>query len=157
MSKKNLTKTDKDDQERTIKAKEIFLKAFRHSLGIITPACKAAKICRQTYYDWLENDQEFKQAVEDVGEEQVDFVEGALFKNIKAEKENSINFYLSTRGKNRGYQRNYKHEGDFGVNHNIEQAPQLIAGIKNAFDNLGTDLSEFEHGDDKQKETEQEV
>ena len=70
--------------------------------GIVTDACKYAKVSRQTYYNYLE-DEEFKQAVEDVNNTALDFVEGKLFSLIDQENPTAIIFYLKTKGKKRGY------------------------------------------------------
>lgn len=83
--------------------KELFIIAYRESLGVIKHACDKANICRQTYYNWLEADEEFRQAVEDVNEESVDFAENALKKKIREGDTTSIIFYLKTKGKKRGY------------------------------------------------------
>lgn len=70
--------------------------------GIVTSACKYAKVSRQTYYNYLE-DSDFKKAVEDVSNTALDFVEGKLFSLIEQENPTAIIFYLKTKGKKRGY------------------------------------------------------
>ena len=83
--------------------KEAFIKAYRESLGVVVHACKTADISRRTYYNWLESDEEFRQAVEDVGEEALDFAENALKKKIREGDTTATIFYLKTKGKKRGY------------------------------------------------------
>ena len=83
--------------------KENFIRAYRESLGVIKHACEKADISRRTYYNWLENDEEFKQAVEDIGEEAIDFAENALKKKIREGDTTATIFYLKTKGKKRGY------------------------------------------------------
>lgn len=83
--------------------KENFVKVFRQSMGIVKYACEAVKISRQTYYNWYNSDAEFKQAVEDVNEESIDFAENALRKKIAEGDTTATIFYLKTKGKKRGY------------------------------------------------------
>lgn len=83
--------------------KEAFVKAYRETLGVIKYACEQVNISRRTFYNWLEADEEFRQAVEDVNEESVDFAENALKKKIREGDTTSIIFYLKTKGKKRGY------------------------------------------------------
>lgn len=83
--------------------KEAFVKAYRETLGVIKYACEQVSISRRTFYNWLEADEEFRQAVEDVNEEGLDFAENALKKKIREGDTTSIIFYLKTKGKKRGY------------------------------------------------------
>ena len=80
-----------------------FLKAFRKHATNATKACEAVGISRQTYYDWMLTNLTFKQGCNDVQESMIDFAESMMYKNIKDGKESSINFFLKTRGKSRGY------------------------------------------------------
>ena len=96
--------------------------ALKKSLGVIKTACEVVGIARQTHYRWLEEDPEYKQATDDIGEEAIDFVESQLFEKIKGitvsnsdddqgkpkvytvpPSDTAIIFYLKTKGKKRGY------------------------------------------------------
>ena len=83
--------------------KRAFIQAFRQTLGVIAKACSEAQISRQTYYNWLESDKEFKREVEEINEEAIDFAENALKKQIQEGDTTAIIFYLKTKGKGRGY------------------------------------------------------
>lgn len=102
--------------------KKKFLEILDNSRGIISTACKSMNnMSRQTYYNWLKNDEEFKEAADDIQENAIDFVEGKLFEKIngitiqifnqKGEpiiydqppSDTAIIFYLKTKGKKRGY------------------------------------------------------
>jgi hypothetical protein len=84
--------------------KEKLLKALKETQGLIYHACKkAGNISRSTYYRYMREDKEFAQAVEDIKEAQIDYVEGELIKNISRGKETSIIFYLKSKAKERGY------------------------------------------------------
>jgi hypothetical protein len=84
--------------------KEKLLKALQETQGLIYHACKkAGNISRSTYYRYMREDAEFAQAVEDIKEAQIDYVEGQLIKNISSGKETSIIFYLKSKARDRGY------------------------------------------------------
>ena len=84
--------------------KEKLLKALQETQGLIYHACKkAGNISRSTYYRYMREDPEFAQAVEDIKEAQIDYVEGELIKNISKGKETSIIFYLKSKARDRGY------------------------------------------------------
>jgi len=79
--------------------KDLFLKAYKSNMGHISKACEAINIGRQTYYDWIEGDSEFKRAVEDIDEGFIDLAECALRKNIKKRMQRAIEFYLCNKKK----------------------------------------------------------
>lgn len=83
--------------------KRKFLELFRKNMGIVSATCEAMNISRQTYYDWLKSDDEFKKSCEDIKETQIDFAESSLLKQIKDGNATSTIFYLKTQGKSRGY------------------------------------------------------
>jgi hypothetical protein len=84
--------------------KEKLLKALQETQGLIYHACKkAGNISRSTYYRYMREDEEFAQAVEDIKEAQIDYVEGQLIKNISDGRETSIIFYLKSKARDRGY------------------------------------------------------
>ena len=84
------------------------IKALKSTLGVVAVACENVGISRQTHYRWLEEDELYKESVNDLSEMAIDFVETALFKKIQGDKHNKpdtacILFYLKTKGKKRGY------------------------------------------------------
>jgi hypothetical protein len=87
------------------RAKEAFLEALKKTMGIITAATEMVGISRRTYYDWMRDDLEFKEAVEEGEERRLDFAEGKLFKNIEGGDMSAIKFYLEAHGEKRGYGR----------------------------------------------------
>ena len=84
------------------KNREQFIEVFKKQDGNISKACKASKISRQTFYDWMK-DPEFKDQIEHVRESLIDFAESQLLRNISKGKTAEILFYLKTKGKKRGY------------------------------------------------------
>lgn len=92
------------------------IKSLKKTLGIVSHACEDADVGRTTYYQWLKDDEEFKQAVEDIEASAIDHVESKLMEKINGVKvkskkdvydvppsDTAIIFYLKTKGKKRGY------------------------------------------------------
>ena len=100
-SKKDIEQLDKSD---TIpQKKKRFIETLENKLGNISDACKAMNMSRQTFYDWKEQDDDFKEDVENVKEGLLDLAESKLLENINNNENVAIIFYLKTKGKQRGY------------------------------------------------------
>ena len=83
--------------------KKALVEALEKSLGVVSTACKAASISRDTHYRWLKEDPEYKAQVEELSEVAVDFAESHLHKLIRDGNPAATIFFLKTKGKNRGY------------------------------------------------------
>jgi hypothetical protein len=83
--------------------KKNLLAALEKHLGIITSACKEVGLSRDTFYQYYNNDSEFKEKVDLINEYTLDFTETQLLKKIKEGSERSILFYMRYKGKKRGY------------------------------------------------------
>jgi len=83
--------------------KKALLKALEKSMGIVSKACKIVDLDRSTFYKYYNDDEEFKEAVDNMQDYVLDFAESKLLENIKDKKETSIIFYLKTKGRKRGY------------------------------------------------------
>jgi carbamoylphosphate synthase small subunit len=85
--------------------KEAFIKAWVKTFGNINESCGAVEVHRQTYYDWLKNDTEFKDTIENeaVSEQFLDFLENKLVDKINESDTAALIFALKTKGKSRGY------------------------------------------------------
>ena len=83
--------------------KDVVLDCLKQSGGIIYVACDAAGISRSTFNKWCREDVAFAEAVENVKEAQIDYVESKLMEQINAHDTTAILFYLKTRGKKRGW------------------------------------------------------
>lgn len=83
--------------------KKAMLAALEKSLGVVTTACKAIGISRETHYSWLEKDEKYKEAVNELDNIALDFAETKLHSNISKGSDTAIIFYLKTKGKKRGY------------------------------------------------------
>lgn len=89
--------------DKTEHHKKAMIEALEKSLGVVTAACKSVGIGRTTHYMWMEQDPEYKRAVEEISDVALDFAETHLHKQIKEGSSTSTIFYLKTKGKKRGY------------------------------------------------------
>lgn len=88
--------------------KELFVETLLKTYGNITQSAMVVGIHRQTYYDWMRNDFEFKQRVESITAEDFieakkDFIESQLMKLIGKGNPAAIIFAAKTICKDRGY------------------------------------------------------
>lgn len=83
--------------------KKSFIEQLHRSFGNISKASNACGISRQTYYEWLKNDEEFKMHVENIDEYILDRVEESLHDQIQNGNTTATIFFLKTKGKKRGY------------------------------------------------------
>lgn len=99
-----MKKTNEEKQPKLNKKQRLFLDAFANVCASnISATCKKIGISRRTYYKWCENNPEFKNLVNDELESLIDLAETKLQQNIMEGKEQSIFFFLRTKGKSRGY------------------------------------------------------
>lgn len=89
--------------KKRITTKQKLLNALEECHGVVTTACKKAGLSRAAYYKIWNADEKFRQQCEEIQESAIDFVESALFKQIKDGNITGQIFYLKTKGKNRGY------------------------------------------------------
>jgi hypothetical protein len=89
--------------DKTEQHKRAMLDALETSLGVVTAACKAVGIGRTTHYLWMQEDAEYKAAVEGLSDVALDFAESQLHKQIKDGNSTATIFFLKTKGKKRGY------------------------------------------------------
>ena len=86
------------------KTKE-FLELLKKNSGNIRKTCEEYGIPRQYFYSWMK-DAEFSQSVKDIEDDVFDMVEEKLIELIKKGEYRAIEFYLKTKGKNKGYATN---------------------------------------------------
>ena len=83
--------------------KQTFIECLKANVGNVTKACEQMKISRQAYYNWLNDDYEFRENINNIDEFILDRVEQALLQQIENGNITGIIFYLKTKGKKRGY------------------------------------------------------
>jgi len=81
----------------------MLLKALKKERMNITSACESVGISRETFYAYQREDKEFRKRVDELREANIDWVESKLMNNIDKGSERSIEFFLRTQAKHRGY------------------------------------------------------
>jgi hypothetical protein len=89
--------------DKTEQHKKAMLDALEKSLGVVTSACKTVGVGRTTHYLWMQEDKEYKAAVDELSDVAIDFAESQLHKQIKEGNSTATIFFLKTKGKKRGY------------------------------------------------------
>lgn len=95
----------KKTSDRTGQLKrKAMLEALRTCKGLVTYACQAANISRNTHYEWLKKYPEYAQAVTEIEDFVLDKIEDSSLRMIEEGKTPAMNiFYLKTKGKRRGF------------------------------------------------------
>ena len=83
--------------------KKEMVETLKKCLGVVTSAVDKVGISRSTHYEWLKDDPEYKKAVDEIAERAIDFVETKMFEQVNNGDSGLIKYYLSTKGKQRGY------------------------------------------------------
>lgn len=98
-----MTKLEKVRSAKSDTLKKTLLECLDKSLGIVSHACKKANTTRKTFYQYCQEDANFKLEVDDIAEKAIDFAESKLLESIKNGSDTATIFYLKTKGKRRGY------------------------------------------------------
>lgn len=79
------------------------LDAMMNTIGNISKSCDLIKITRQTHYNWLEKDANYRAHFAEIPERILDFYENALHKGVNDGDKACIIFALKCKGKHRGW------------------------------------------------------
>ena len=88
---------------RRNRRKKETLQLLKQSMGNVSAVCERIGISRQTFYKWRQNDPDFDEAVREINETTLDYVEQQMFVEIKKGNAKLIMFYLMNKGRGRGY------------------------------------------------------
>lgn len=83
--------------------KNALVQAMEKSLGVVTTACRNVGCDRSTFYEYYNNDEDFKNEIDSLKNVALDFAESQLHQKMKKGDTTAIIFYLKTQGKDRGY------------------------------------------------------
>lgn len=86
-----------------VKDKQRMLDALSETRGIVTGAAKMIFIDRQTHYNWLKEDADYKEKVDAIQDIVLDFVENKFYDKIDSNDVTAQIFFLKCKGKKRGY------------------------------------------------------
>lgn len=131
--RKNIEKSLETRNEQTEENKKIFLSVFVQKANNIQLTCKALNISRSTFYKWKNEDESFKESVEELEEGEIDNAESALKKQILDGNTTAIIFFLKTKAKSRGY---VEHQIITSTNTNINSEVKSPEEIKKMADEL---------------------
>jgi hypothetical protein len=98
--KKNLTKIDKKPLKPTQLA---MINALKGQLGNVSAATAEVGISRQVHYDWLETNEEYRNACKEASEDVVDMAINSLHRQILDKNTQATMFFLKNQAKHRGY------------------------------------------------------
>jgi hypothetical protein len=102
---------------------EKLIHQLKNNHNNITTACKTLGISRSTYNNFYNKSEWFRQQIDDLSEDMVDFVEGKMFQIIDEMEKGApglIMFYLKNKGKKRGYGDDGSEDGDAPTQINIK-------------------------------------
>jgi hypothetical protein len=103
-----------DKLDRQSPKKEKFLEIFELSGCNISLSCKKGNIARQTFYNWYDSDEKFRNQVDDMREGLLDLAESMLMRKVREGSTTELIFYLKTKGKKRGYVERQEYSGADG-------------------------------------------
>lgn len=106
--------------------KKQFPEILFNSSGFRKAACEKAGISRTAFYNWLKEDPEFRQAIEEVDKQLIDMAESQLLINIKKGKETSLIFYLKNKAPKK-----WRDVHEIEVTPPEEMLRQMIERLKN--------------------------
>ena len=100
----------------TVFNKKRLLKALEKTLGVIQPACRMARVNRQTFYNWLKSDSQFKDDYQEIKESALDFAEMSLLQQIGDGNAKATIFFLSHQAKHRGWGLPNSRKANYNIN-----------------------------------------
>jgi len=103
--------------DRLRKKQKLMIEAMVQSSNIVSLACEAVGITRQTHYNWIKANKRYAEEIESLEEKQIDLAENKLMVNVKKGNQRSIEFYLNSKGTKRGYGKNTLHVENTGTLH----------------------------------------
>jgi hypothetical protein len=103
--------------DKSLHIKKSLISALEKTLGVVTSACKNVGVSRQTFYDYYNSDEAFKNEVDELKNVALDFAESQLHKRMKDNSDAAIIFYLKTQGRKRGYveRQDFSHQFERGI------------------------------------------
>ena len=91
-------------EQKTAKSKERMIDALYETAFVVKEAVALAGLkSRNTYYKWLNEDEEFAQRVDEAFEDMLDRVQRSLFRNALSGNFQAQKFILERKGKHRGW------------------------------------------------------
>ena len=95
-----------------------YLEVLEKSAGLISQACKKFNnMSRTNHYNWIRDYEGFKERVEEIEDNNIDFAEGKLMEQMNEGNIAAILFFLKCKAKSRGYveRQEIKHSGGVSI------------------------------------------
>lgn len=122
-------------RKSTIRLKNLFLAAYQAANFNIVQACRDVGIGRETYYNWMRDDPQFKELVDASFEDLISICEGHLYTSARAGDRETIKYLLEHKAADRGWSQKVMHEG----NVKLEVIRRVITGKAQESDGSHTD------------------
>lgn len=90
----NPAEEERQEQERTRIKKEWFLETFAQQMGSILHTCQIVGIERRTFYNWRNDDSEFRRALEQTKIQRNDMAESVLIELVREKDPSSVRYFL---------------------------------------------------------------
>lgn len=114
--------------KKTDTNKKRMLRALKKHKGLVVTAAKATGIHKSTHYAWYHDDDAYKDAVDELMDLEVEFVESKLQDLIDSNNPAGILFYL--KNKSADYKPQLKIEGDIKTEITINPINIINPGVK---------------------------
>ena len=94
-----------------------YLEILEKNMGLVSHACNKYGISRMTHYNWSKEYDGFKERVEEIENNNIDFAEGKLMEQMNEGNIAAILFFLKCKAKSRGYveRQEIKHSGGVSI------------------------------------------
>jgi len=100
----NVAKAEKAKAVTTAQKKKKFIKTYASRLCNVSKTCDVVGISRNTYYRWCDEDDKFKNAVDNEQEKFYDDLETTMYSKAITDKDTTMLIWISkTKMKHRGY------------------------------------------------------
>ena len=98
-----MTEEKNEQNEHFSGSKKDLLEALSRNMGNVTMSCRAANVGRTMYYQWQESDEEFKNRVQEIKDELLDFGENKFLTLVQKEVPSAVIHFAKTKLRKRGY------------------------------------------------------
>ena len=136
------TETNKKKHIGLAPRKKRMVEAMGEELGIVTSAAKKVGIRRETHYDWMENDSEYRKAIEGLKGRTEDVIEKAFLSLVLDKNPAAVIHAVKTKLKHKGYGETQALE----ITNTDMNIPNLLAEINNEYKRKSKELRET-HGE----------
>ena len=85
-------------KKRLGKKQKDLLTAFKNNCCNVSEACRLVGLTRRTFYNYMDNNPAFKEAIEEIRSEMINLAESKLFSAVNNGNMTAVIFLLKTKG-----------------------------------------------------------